>query len=117
MATTPRYYDGPIGVIAAVAFASSCRVTSVWAETIGAGTVWLSVHDKASAPVFGDDPIYSFRMMANNDIFLTLPAIIGAPGRPFVNGLALGWSNAAGTFVPVVSAGQSRFWASGLVTT
>jgi len=117
MATRPEYYDGPIGVVAAVAFPSRCRVTSVWAETIGAGTVWISVHDKATAPVLGDEPIYSFRLMANNDIFLTLPAIIGAPGRPFALGLALGWSNSAGSFVPVGSAGTSRFWASALVTT
>jgi hypothetical protein len=117
MATRPQYYDGPLGAIAASAFATSCRVTSVWAETIGAGTVWFDVFDKASAPVVGDSPIYSFRLMANNDIFLPIPNIIGAPGRPFANGLALGWSNVAGTFVPIGSAGSSRFWASALVTT
>lgn len=84
---------------------SAGRVRSIYAENANAAARYLLLHDKVTAPVATDVPLYAFRIPSSPG-YIEIGEEFFGTGLPFANGIGWSISTTKATFTDAATAAE-----------
>lgn len=95
--SAPIPYLDTLSAAVRTAGSASLGVLGITASNDSAGTLFVQLHNKASAPAVDEIPVFTYRVPATTTVTLNLAALSALRGA-FPTGLAFGWSSTRDTY-------------------